>query len=90
MNGAYTLIQDWTTAASLNSGYNVINKILVTYNNITHDFDVSFNNVWTYTFNDSDFSDGESGFMAGVGASENLPGTPVDIRFNMQQPVLAP
>lgn len=85
----YVIIQDWTgPVGSLLTGYEVTNRLKVRYESSSMTFFVYFNDVLEYSFTDSTFSGGLSGYYAVVDNNdlEDFPNSPVDIRYRLLQP----
>ncbi len=92
VDGIFSPVLDWRHSSILYSGYDVLNKIRINLSTTTpNSFTVYFNDLWDYTFIDSSFTSGDSGFYATCGKSgdENFPNVPVDVRFNQLTPALS-
>jgi hypothetical protein len=83
----------WTASSNLLTGYGVVNKIKVDFNG-TDTFTIFFNDTQEATNQDGTitFDDGPSGYYVWVSSegNENLPDTPVDVRFKELQYVPDP
>ena len=95
-NGTNTLITDWTYSEYLNTGYDVINQLKITYNSSTDNFNFYCNNNLVTTIARATFPgnrlSGKSGFYASIGSEtdENFPEVPVNIKYQMLAPVSIP
>jgi hypothetical protein len=87
--GTYSLLVDWTHTSWWIDGHNVNNTIKVTKSG-ADSFDFYVNNNLVTTVTDTTFDDGAAGFYAWASVSENFPATPLDVRFQMMQPVPIP
>jgi len=71
------------------TGYGAVNSIEVKYDG-SSTFTIWFNGISVFSFSDTMFDGGLSGFAAGIGADEDFPNTPVDLRYYMTSPVSLP
>jgi hypothetical protein len=91
LNGSWFTIIDWTSSNHINTGYNVINNLKVTYDGSTT-FTIYLNGFIVDSFADSSFSGGKAGYLVSIADEdcENFPDEPVDVRYRMLQPVFDP
>jgi hypothetical protein len=91
VGGTTTPIIDWIPSGLLHPGFGVENGVSVVQTS-PFNFTVYFNGTQATTFFDPNFSGGRAGFYAYVSdqTRENFPDVPVDIRFKMSSPIIAP
>ena len=79
----------WLSSSHLITGLNKINSIKVTYAGSAN-FNVYFNGTYEISFNDANFTGGDSLYMAAISTAvhENFP-TPSDMRFKQIDPDLS-
>lgn len=90
--GVKTDLIDWTTGEHLKPGYDIVNEIMVTYDQPQRRFAVFFNGAAETSYVDTTFSAGYTGFYAIIGPAEmeRFPDEPVDVRFKQLLPVPDP
>jgi hypothetical protein len=91
LNGSWEMIIGWTFSNYINTGYNVINNLKVTYDG-ANTFTIYLNGSSVDSFTDSSFSGGNAGYLVDIADEdcENFPDEPVDVRYRMLQPVTDP
>lgn len=92
VDGIFSPVLDWRYSSNLYSGYDILNKIKINLSTTTpNSFTVYFNDIEDYTFIDSSFTSGDSGFYTTSGKSneENFPNVPVDVRFKQITPAFS-
>ena len=85
-SGSWWEIIDWLYSADLNTGYNVLNTLKVSYEDSTDTFTLYANGNLVDTFTDSDFSGGSSGYECHISGTEKFPVIPADFRFKQLLP----
>ena len=78
----FTVLQEWTEAASLNSGLNQINVINITF--VAGEFFLTFNAGETIVFSDTEepyHSYGKDGYLVVISPLDNFPNVPVSVTF---------
>jgi hypothetical protein len=89
VGGTFHNVFSWRFSSNLDPGYNTLNKIRIDLSTTNpNTFTVFFNDKLEYTFIDSSFTYGDSGFYASSGSAseESFPNTPVDVRFKQLYP----
>jgi hypothetical protein len=91
VNKNWTEIIGNTSSNSLNTGYNVINNLKVTYDG-SNTFTIYLNGQNVDSFIDSSLSGGYAGYFVDISDEEceNFPNEPVDVCFRMLQPAIDP
>ena len=86
VNDAWTEIIAWTYTAQLNSGYDRVNKIAVSYAPAAAMFSIDFNGTHVASFTDRSFQGGYSGLFVEVLPEEyeDFPAYPVEVRFRFK------
>ena len=80
----FTELQPWDNESSLKSGYNQFNNIDITYNSVSGDFALSFNEGEAITFRDDEepfHTYGKSGYIVVISPMDDFPNIPVSITF---------
>lgn len=97
LDGDWSVVQEWTSAGSLLTGYNQINSLKDHYwydsGQLRYEHELSINSTIVYTIYDPSYSMvGKTGFAVQVGSSsdESFPASPVDVRFKMTSPYALP
>ena len=78
----FTVLQDWTEAASLNAGLNQINVIDIVL--VAGEFFLTFNSGETIVFSDTDepyHSYGKDGYLVVISPLDDFPNVPVSVTF---------
>lgn len=96
VNGSLYTLRDWNDdlSTNLNTGYGVLNSILIKRNTSLHTYEIYFNSDTSYeiSISDSTFISGGVGFFVYIGSmqAENFPSEPVDVSFRLTVPAVYP
>ncbi len=78
----FTVLQEWTEVASLNSGLNQINTINISL--VSGEFSLTFNEGETIVFSDTDapyHNYGKDGYLVVISPLDTFPNVPVSVTF---------
>jgi hypothetical protein len=83
---SFSTLIPWTYSEFLVSGYNQENRILITYDALEEEFDLSINGYFIISFSDNEepvHASGNSGFVTVISPLDIFPEKPVEILFQV-------